>query len=129
MSKHTNDGVCSACTEKLSVARGELVNFFYQVKEQYPNAHVSWSYRDKKNQDECNEKGTSKLIFPASEHNKLPSRAIDLFQINEYGAGVWDSKFCRQAAVIAHALDIVWGGDFSNKKQGDFDHFQLPSGS
>lgn len=122
---HTSDPVCPACEEKLTQAHDKLAPFFKYFKSIYPDLHVSWSYRDKQSQEEAVKNHKSDLHYPKSPHNKLPALAIDVFQINEHGAGIWDGKFCAKLnkEQKAAGFDLLWGGEF--KDLGDADHFQV----
>lgn len=129
--KHQNDTDCPRCTQKLAEARNELVSFFYWVKGNYPEIHVSWSFRDQANQDEAFRTGKSKLSWPKSKHNRMDSNgnpaseALDLFVLDRFGKAQWPYHTLKQIAdeVANMNLAIKWGGTF--KSIGDFDHFEL----
>lgn len=128
MTHHTNDAVCPLCEEKLASAHVYLQTWFRNVvKPKYPDAHVSWAYRDQAAQEAAFADEKTKLHFPHSAHNKIPARAIDLFQINSAGVAFWAPLFFA-ALSASNKLDypqIVWGGTF--KTLGDGDHFELLS--
>lgn len=74
-------------------------------------------HRTKEDQDEAFEKGNSQLQYPNSNHNKIPSTAIDVapYPIN------WEDReaFQHMAGIIkgiAHekGIKIKWGGDFES---------------
>ena len=58
---------------------------------------VVCGHRGKKEQDDCFKSGASKLKFPLSKHNTLPSMAVDIAFWNGEKL-VWDAK---QAAYLA----------------------------
>lgn len=125
MLHHTSDAFCPSCEDKLKQAHGELITWFRWAKGKYPTLHISWSHRDQQAQEEAYAQGRSHAHFPASPHNKLPSLALDIFQINDQGRAVWDSVFCAKLAdeTLKEKLPIIWGGHF--KSLGDNDHFQV----
>jgi peptidoglycan L-alanyl-D-glutamate endopeptidase CwlK len=121
---HTADVLCPLCENKLTQAHPDLVSWFRTVKSAHPDVHVSWSYRDQESQEAAFEDGKTKLHYPHSAHNELPSSALDLFEIKN-GDAVWDSAFF--AALNSSNKDgfphILWGGRW--KTLGDNDHFEL----
>lgn len=129
MSHHTSDPVCPLCEEKLATAHPDLATWFRTaVKPNYPDAHVSWGYRDQADQEAAFQDGKTKLHFPNSAHNKVPARALDLFQINAAGVAAWQPLFFA-AISDRNKLDyphIIWGGNW--KTLGDGDHFELLPG-
>lgn len=125
---HTSDPVCALCEEKLKLAHPELAKWFRDVKSRHPDVHVSWSYRDQASQQEAFEEGKSKLQFPMSAHNKTPTLALDIFQIDDAGKPKWDpifnAKLNEESLSLGYALR--WGGNF--KSLGDSDHFEIEAG-
>ena len=127
MSKHAN-GVpeCPACSEKLVLAHPDLASWFREkVKPKYPDAHISWSFRDKESQEQAFLDGKSKLHFPNSAHNKTPAEALDLFELDVNGIGRWAYGYFRDIAEMA-SIDkdpIFWGGHYTHL--GDGDHYAL----
>lgn len=126
MSHHTSDPVCPLCEEKLAQVHPDLAAWYRtEVKPRHPDAHVSWGYRDKVSQEAAFEDGKTKLHFPKSAHNKLPARALDLFEINAAGIATWEPRFFSTIAA-RNKIDyphMIWGGDW--KTLGDGDHFEL----
>jgi len=130
--KHTNDGAtCPSCEEKLKDAHPEIAEWFRtKVKARHQDCHVSWSFRDKANQNQCVAEGKSKLAFPMSAHNKSDDQgnpcalALDLFELCSNGMARWAWAYFRAIAEEAKAdgISIKWGGDW--KSLGDADHFQ-----
>lgn len=123
---HTSEPVCPLCEEKLSQAHEHLATWFRTiVKPKWPDAHVSWSYRGKEDQEKAFADAKTRLHFPKSAHNHQPALALDLFQLNEDGVAVWSPKFFAQVALLnkGEYPNLVWGGTF--KTLGDGDHFEL----
>ena len=129
---HKNGPNCPLCSEKLKQAHPYLqVWFSKRVAANDGAAHISWSYRDKENQEEAFSSGKSMLHYPHSPHNAVDGRgnpcaqALDLFWIDEDGRAVFPQlRYRALSAECEKAKDlIVWGGTF--KSLGDLDHFQL----
>lgn len=94
---------------------------------------VLCGHRTKEEQNDAFERGVSKLRWPRSKHNKMPSLAVDIapFPID------WDNleRFRELAAIVmdeAAKLNIKlrWGGDFNmngkpDDKFVDMPHFEL----
>ena len=88
------------------------------------------TYRNKESQDKAFRDGKSKLQFPNSKHNKLPSLAVDIapYPID------WNDResFIYMAGLflgIASQLNIKvrWGGDWNqNNKISDETFLDLP---
>lgn len=124
-------GDCSRCAAKLSEACNEIVAFFYWVKNNHPEAHVSWTFRDQALQEECYRMGKSKLHWPDSKHNYTDkeghpkAEAIDLFVLTNDEKAVWPRPWFEGLwnEVDRKNLPMIWGGHF--RKLGDYDHFQL----
>lgn len=131
--KHVNGLTsCPLCELKLTQAHPRLAEWFRKrVKPNYPEAHVSWSYRGKDDQEQAFLDGKSKLHYPNSKHNTVDetgaplSEAIDLFELDYHGQASWPWKFFRDIATMADlsADPIVWGGTWADISDGD--HFQL----
>lgn len=135
MNKHQN-GIpeCPLCSDKLKQAHPIIATWFRDiVKTTFPDCHISWSYRDKANQDECFKDGKSKLQYPNSMHNKVDDKgapsahALDLFRLCSNGMASWEWKFFRDIASRSEEAKapITWGGEW--KAFADSDHFELTS--
>ena len=99
---------------------------------------VICGHRDKAGQDEAIRNKTTKVSFPNSAHNQLPSCAIDVIP---YPFTSWDDpamltgwKKISDAMFVAAkevGIEIRWGGDFNrdgNKTTSDAwdkPHFEL----
>lgn len=125
MAKHTNDAVCPLCEEKLRDADSVIADWFRnQVKPKWPTAHISWAYRGEAEQNKAYELGYSKAKYPNSLHNLNPSRALDLFELDE-GKAKFNPLFFAAINEMNEKLKIKirWGGKF--KKLADYSHFEL----
>ena len=95
---------------------------------------VLWGYRGEVYQNKLYRKGLSKLQFPRSKHNKVPSQAFDLapYPID------WNDlhRFCYMAGIVLGVASqlgvrIRWGGDWDmdtelkDNKFNDLGHFEL----
>jgi len=130
MSHHTADPVCPLCADKLQMAVPELVAWFNRIKAVYPNAHVSWSYRNQADQEQFFKDGKTQCHYPNSAHNKMQNGkpaalALDIFLIDEDGSarfpGLWYAKL--NAENEQNREPILWGGRW--KHLGDMDHFEF----
>lgn len=127
--EHTADPVCLGCEKRLEWAHPYLQDWFRaHIKPQYPNTHVSWSFRGQEDQNAFYRDGKTKLIWPNSAHNHMEngaplSLALDLFQIDEDGVARWAPLFFAKLNAYneAQGLKIFWGGRW--KTLGDGDHF------
>lgn len=110
-----------------------LQRVFNEVIKHY-DCIVLEGHRGKDAQNEAYRKGTSQLKWPNGNHNKLPSRAVDVapFPID------WNNRerfvhFAGFVKGIAAQMGILltWGGDWNDnwnlKDQTFFDlpHFEL----
>jgi len=92
----------------------------------YYDFAVVCGHRNQEEQDECFRNGTSKLRYPKSKHNSLPSLAVDLVP---YPIDWKDIKRFKQLGVIMKreadklGIRIRWGGDFIFFK--DYPHFEV----
>ena len=127
---HTNAELfCPLCEEKLKQAHAELHRWFYDMKEKFPQLHISCSYRGEKEQNQAVSQGKSKAKYPASAHNKTnekgepEARALDVFELKD-GKACFDSDFyVKLWKNSKQDFCMIWGGNF--KSLGDANHFQL----
>ena len=126
--EHTTDAVCPLCELKLSKVHPFLTAWFHGVKARYPDLHISWGFRDEASQTAAVASGSSKDLWPTSLHNKTPSHAIDVFQINGAGKGVWNNEFMRllDTENQKNRIAVLWGGNYKGSFK-DMDHFYLPN--
>jgi len=93
-------------------------------------------HRDKKAQNKAYETGKSKLRYPASKHNKMPSLAVDIIP---YPCDWSNTANFFYLAGVIHAVagalgyQIRWGGDWKGILNGkhnpelfnDLPHFEI----
>jgi hypothetical protein len=92
---------------------------------------VICAYRGKDEQNLAFKRGNSKLKYPNSRHNHLPSFAVDLYP---YPVDLKDIKrFHELAEIMLKTSDIVlkdsgyflrWGGNYKGNFK-DYPHFEL----
>lgn len=88
---------------------------------------VICGHRTRANQEIAFREGRSKLRYPDSKHNKIPSRAVDVAPCPLD----WDDiqSFRDMAKVILEVakelgVELVWGGNWPTFQ--DMPHFELP---
>ena len=119
--------------EKLATCHPDLITLFSHVID-IVDCTIICGYRGLNEQEEAFRLGQSKLHYPDSKHNSLPSKAVDaaLYPID------WNNKvgFYYFAGIVRGVADrlaikIRWGGDWDGdadlKDQTFFDlpHFEL----
>ena len=114
----------------LSQCHPDLQTLFNDVI-QFVDCSVICGHRGEKEQNEAEEKGFSKLRFPKSKHNKLPSLAADVVpypidwkdikRFNDFGLFVLNRSLYlwKEGKISNH---IEWGGTW---KFTDYPHFQI----
>lgn len=138
MNHHVNGPQpCPNCEDKLKLAHHDIADWFRNtVRPLFNDCHIAWSFRGKEDQEQCFLNGKTDLHFPLSPHNKSDdqgnpcSLALDLFQQDFHGQGVWSWGYCRDIAdkTLNGPHKIEWAGHWQSikgKKLGDFDHFQM----
>lgn len=125
--KHTFGPSCEGCNERLKQAHDDIAEVYYFLKSKYPDIHCSWVYRGKEDQEAAYKAKLSNCHFGKSKHNLLPAEAIDLFQQDENGKGIWDSVFCAKInqELVEAGFKLKWGGHF--KRLGDSGHWERHS--
>jgi len=88
---------------------------------------VIWGHRGRVDQDRAYNEGNSKLPWPGSKHNQIPSRAFDVIPYPD-GFSASDQEFYLLATHILRAaaelgVRLNWGGHWKNFK--DLAHFEL----
>jgi hypothetical protein len=128
--KHTNEGICPSCEDKLKDGHPDIVYWFHRIKEHFPTAHCAWVFRSKEEQDRMVAEKASKLTFPNSKHNftqdgKPCSKAMDLFSLGDHGEANFRLQYYVQIANWLEDVNapITWGGTFKHLVDGD--HFEL----
>lgn len=119
--------------ERLSSCDGRLQRLFLEVVKHY-DCTVICGHRGAQEQTEAVRSGHSKLSFPKSKHNSLPSKAVDVipFPVD------WNDikRFMHFAGFVSGVaksmnIEIRWGGDFNEdlnfKNDNFFDapHFEI----
>ena len=119
--------------DNLATADIRLQNLFNEVIKFY-DCTVICGHRGKEDQDKAYREKKSKLKFPQSKHNSLPSKAVDVVP---YPIDWNDIKrfhdFGKYVLKIAKAMDINirWGGDWDmdgetkDEKFIDLPHFEI----
>lgn len=122
--------------EKLSQCHPDLQKIFNEVIKHY-DCTIVCGHRNKEDQEQAVREGKSKVHFPNSKHNSLPSMAVDAvpYPID------WNDRtrfyhFAGFVFGVACSLGIKlrWGGDwngdlqFKNEKFMDLPHFELVTG-
>lgn len=127
---HTKDAQCPMCEDKLKTADPELADWFHEMKKQFPQIHISCSWRGKTEQDKAFAEGKSKLKFPESPHNKAYpdgkpcSQALDIFALTQEGEAIFPKALYQKLWQVSKKdYAMIWGGNFQSI--GDANHFQL----
>lgn len=115
--------------KKLLQVHPHLQQLVHAVAERMPLIVVC-GHRGKNEQNLAFTTGHSKLAWPYSAHNKLPSHAVDCAPIDEHGKLDWNridlfdemGKAFKQEAERLK-IDIKWGGDWQRFK--DRPHIEL----
>jgi len=89
---------------------------------------VLCGHRGEKEQNQAFENGTSKLRYPNSRHNKVPSEAVDCAPWPVSWEVKDEHRFYFMAGIILAVANylgkqIVWGGSWQGFK--DLPHFEL----
>ena len=132
-----------ASLEKLDTCDPRLQMIFKEVIR-YVDCTILCGHRGQKEQDEAFAKGLSKLKWPNGEHNKVPSRAVDVapypVKWGEQGTAEQRKKdiarfyfFAGYVKSVADNMNIKlrWGGDwdsdldFNEQNFDDLPHFEL----
>ena len=132
-----------ASLEKLDTCDPRLQMIFKEVVR-YVDCTILCGHRGQKEQDEAFAKGLSKLKWPNGEHNKVPSRAVDVapypVKWGEQGTAEQRKKdiarfyfFAGYVKSVADNMSIKlrWGGDwdsdldFNDQNFDDLPHFEL----
>jgi hypothetical protein len=102
---------------RLATCHPELRRFVQQLAndvdeglvEGVSDLTVLWGYRGEAAQNEAFKRGTSKLQYPQSKHNKVPALAVDIapYPIPRTPSGEWDDKSPQWEALRAYALKLA----------------------
>lgn len=116
--------------ERLRTCHQDLQTIFHYVIK-YMDCTVVCGHRNKKDQDDVFEQGFSKVKWPNSKHNSMPSMAVDVvpYPVDWYDRERFKhfAGFVKGVAQMlkdygAISNDIEWGGDW---KFVDMPHYQL----
>jgi hypothetical protein len=110
---------------KLNTCHPDLIKLFSEVIKTY-DCTIICGHRGPEDQEQAFREGKSKLHYPESRHNSIPSEAVD---VCPYPLKSWDHKpFTKFSNIVKETakelgIEIEWGGDF----KGFFDgpHIQL----
>lgn len=133
MGIHLGGQECPGCLSKLQTAHPTLQDWFSLVKSNFKNAHISWAWRGKEEQEQAFSDKKTRFHFPDSPHNHLEgeipcSLALDLFVLSESNVALFPLSFYKEVEQLTYEYlnfknQIFWGGRY--KTLGDFDHFEL----
>lgn len=107
--------------ERLETCHPDLQKLMNEVIKHY-DCTILCGHRGEKEQNTAYTNGFSKLKFPKSKHNKLPSLAVDVLPspIN------WNDKSRHlhfagfvQATANQLGIKVTWGGNFDGDKSLD----------
>jgi hypothetical protein len=111
-----------------------LQRLFLEVVK-YFDCTIECGHRGKEAQNAAFAAGKSKLKFPQSKHNVLPSLAVD---VSPYPVNYKDVQryyyFAGQVVQIAREMELAvrWGGDWdgdsfvNDQNFNDLVHFEIP---
>lgn len=123
---------------RLATCHPDLQRLFKRVVQTY-DCTVLEGHRNKPRQDKMLELGRSKLRWPRSKHNSLPSEAVDVMPWFMTKPHVdWEdreaiAKFAGYVLATAEEMGIKirWGGDWDNDNRvgderfSDMPHFEI----
>lgn len=113
-------------SKRLSECHPDLIKVLNEAIK-FIDFAVVCGHRSKEDQDKALAGGFSKLKFPASKHNKLPSLAVDIVPFpSQYSASEeeWQHlAYLIKGVASTMGISIDWGGDW--KKFLDRPHFEL----
>lgn len=119
--------------DKLETCHEDLQRLFKEVVKHF-DCTILQGTRGEEEQNEYFAKGLSKVKFPNSEHNSLPSKAVDVapYPID------WNDKerFYYFAGVVkgialSMGINIRWGGDWDSDNDlkdqtfNDLPHYEI----
>ena len=120
-------------TECLNTCDGDLI-FLFESVVKYFDCSVLEGHRGKKLQNKYFKEGKSKLKFPEGNHNKKPSKAVDVvpypIDFSDRERMTYFAGFVKGMASVL-GIPIRWGGDWNSDTQvkdnnfDDLPHFEL----
>lgn len=118
---------------QLESCDGRLQLLFHEVVKHYDCAILE-GYRNKEDQNEYVDAGKSKLSYPRSTHNHVPSKGVDVafYPIKWDDTDTW-YHFAGFVKGVASQMNInvIWGGDWDNDYDlhdqifNDFPHWEI----
>jgi len=138
MSHHVNgQSSCPLCSEKIAEGHPKLQDIWNKIKSAFPDCHISWCFRNEKDQNRFYEEGKTRCLWPHSKHNVMKddqpmSQAMDLFQISLATGAAWflPEYYLKISDFLdSENLGIEWSGRWTQGKEhfSELDHFQLMS--
>ena len=122
--------------QRLESCHKDLQRLFNQVVKHF-DCSILEGYRTAKKQNQLYDEGKSKLLYPASKHNQVPSRAVDVipypFKVEDWEDIERFRYFASYVRGVADTLGIKirWGGDwnrnwdFEDNVWNDMPHYEL----
>lgn len=112
--------------ERLTTCEPDLQRVFFEVVKHF-DCVILVGHRDEKAQNAVFHEGLSKLAWPKSTHNSVPSRGVDVapFPINWHDS----ERFCYFAGFVkgvalSMGVKVRWGGDWDSDTQVSDEHFR-----
>jgi len=118
----------NTCDNRLQILFNEVIKYF--------DCTIICGVRGEEEQNLAFDNKKSKLKWPESKHNKIPSLAVDVAPyIN--GSISWDKTQCSYFAGFVkgiasmYKINIIWGGDWNSdnnikdNKFNDLVHFEI----
>lgn len=121
---------------KLDVCDDRLQALFREVVKRY-DCTIICGHRNRSNQNNAYDTGKSRVRYPDSKHNTLPTKAVDVAPYISGRGIVWESRQCSHFAGYVQAvaermeIPIRWGGDWDQDRDvkdqvfNDLVHFEL----
>jgi len=111
--------------DRLATCHQDLQDLFnYVIKTE--DCAILCGHRGEQEQNDAFDKGYSKLRYPHSRHNSMPSKAVDVMPYPiDWGNIPRIITFGNTVLQIAKSLDIDidWGGNWQYFK--DYPHYEL----
>lgn len=119
--------------ERLKTCHPELQKLFLEIVESF-DCTILEGHRNKEKQDKAFADGKSTKKFPCSQHNRLPSRAVDVapypIEWDNLERFYYFAGFVRGTA-YKQGITIRWGGDWDSdtkvhdQKLMDLPHYEV----
>jgi hypothetical protein len=109
----------------LRTCHPDLQRVFRQVARD-EEIEIIWGYRNKLAQNSAFDRGFSKVPWPMSPHNTLPSRAVDVMPIPIDWKNI--DAFIKLAEVVKKVstelgVTLRWGADWNRNGRSDDERF------